>query len=170
MTWRAPEVPRELTETLGGERVILESWLEWQRLTFLRKCSGLTGGQLARREVPPSDLSLLGLIRHLRKAERLWFRERMAGEDVPRLYAPGVREFDGVEAAEAEADYDALLEEMQTCREAAARMSLDEDFAIRGWDYRVSVRWVYLHMIEEYARHNGHADLLRERIDGSTGT
>ncbi len=170
MSWIAPEVPRGHPEPLvSDERTMLEGWLEWQRTTLLRKCAGLTGEQLARRAVPPSKLSLLGLIRHLAKAERLWFRQRAGGEDLPRIYPAGEADFHGAEAADAEADYATLLAEMKACRTVAARASLDDEFTMESWDRRVSVRWVHIHMIEEYARHNGHADLLRERIDGVTG-
>jgi hypothetical protein len=170
MSWTAPQVTRGHPEPLAGdEQTMLAGWLEWQRATLLRKCAGLTGEQLARRAVPPSDLSLLGLIRHLAKAERLWFRQRVAGEDLPRIYPAGEAYIHGAEAAGAEADYATLLAEMQVCRAVAARTSLDDEFAMEAWGRRVSVRWVYVHMIEEYARHNGHADLLRERIDGVTG-
>jgi Protein of unknown function (DUF664) len=122
----------------------------------------------AERAVPPSNLSLLGLIRHLANAERLWFRQRTGGQQLPRIYPAGGGDFDGATAG-AEADYATLLAERQACREAAARASLDDEFTVRAWNRTLSVRWVYLHMIEEYARHNGHADLLRERLDGLTG-
>jgi uncharacterized protein DUF664 len=170
MSWTAPEVALGHAEPLvGGERAMLEGWLEWQRLTLLRKCAGLTGEQLARRAVPPPDLSLLGLIRHLAKAERLWFRQRVGGEDLPRSYPACEADLHAAEAVGAEADYATLLAEMEACRTAAARASLGDEFTMESWGRRVSVRWVYVHMIEEYARHNGHADLLRERIDGVTG-
>jgi hypothetical protein len=170
MSWIAPEIPYEHAEPLvGDERTMLEGWLEWQRTTLLRKCGGLTGEQLARRAVPPSDLSLLGLIRHAAKAERLWFRQRVGGADLPRIYPVGEADIHGAEASGAAAAYATLLAERQACRAVAARAGLDDEFTVAAWGRRVSVRWVYLHMIEEYARHNGHADLLRERIDGVTG-
>ena len=154
---------------MGDERTMLEGWLEWHRTTLLRKCGGLTAEQLARRAVPPSNLSLLGLIRHAAKAERHWFRQRVGGEDLLWLYPAGEADFHAAEAASAEADYATLLAEREACRALAAHASLDDVFTVEAWDRRVSVRWVYIHMIEEYARHNGHADLLRERIDGATG-
>jgi hypothetical protein len=170
MPWKAPEIAHEHQEPLvGDERAVLEGWLDWQRTTLLRKCGGLTGEQLARRAVPPSSLSLLGLIRHAAKAERLWFRQRIGGEDVPRIYPAGEADFRAAEAAGAETDYATLLAEIEVCRAVAARASLDDEFTVEAWGRRVQVRWVYVHMIEEYARHNGHADLLRERIDGVTG-
>jgi hypothetical protein len=170
MSWTAPEVAHRHPEPLvGDERTMLEGWLEWQRTTLLRKCAGLTGEQLARRAVPPSNLSLLGLIRHAAKGERLWFRQRVGGEDLPRIYPAGEADFHGAEATGAQDDYATLLAEREAGRAAAARASLDHEFTVEAWGRRVSVRWVYIHMIEEYARHNGHADLLRERIDGATG-
>ncbi|MGH3391797.1 MAG: DinB family protein [Actinomadura sp.] len=171
MSWTAPEITRGHAEPLvGDERTMLEGWLEWQRTTLLRKCAGLTGEQLARRAVPPSDLSLLGLVRHMAKAERLWFRQRVGGAELPRLHPAGEADIHAAKAAGAEADYATLLSEWEACRAVAARASLDDEFTMESWGpRRVSVRWVYIHMIEEYARHNGHADLLRERIDGVTG-
>jgi uncharacterized damage-inducible protein DinB len=162
MPWTAPEVAREDAGPLSDdERAILEDRLEFHRMALLRKCAGLTGEQLALRAAPPSALSLLGLIRHAAKAERLWFRQRAGREDLPRLYPAGEADIHAAEAATAEADYATLLAEREEC--------LDDEFTIKEWGRRVSVRWVYVHMIEEYARHNGHADLLRERIDGVTG-
>ena len=170
MPWIAPEVAREdAGPRADDERAILEDQLEFHRTTLLCKCAGLTGEQLALRAAPPSALSLLGLIRHAAKGERLWFRQRVGGEDLPRLYAAGEADITAADAATAEADYAILLAEREACRAVAARASLDRKFTIVEWDRCVSVRWVYVHMIEEYARHNGHADLLRERIDGAAG-
>jgi hypothetical protein len=147
---------------------MLEGWLEWHRTTLLSKCAGLTGDQLAQRAVPPSNLSLLGLIRHLAQVERGWFRRRIGAENLPALYPHGT-DFAAASAAGAEADLAILLREMEASRVAAIGANLDDEFTVESWGRRVSVRWVYVHMIEEYARHNGHADLLRERIDGTTG-
>jgi hypothetical protein len=112
---------------------MLEGWLEWQRTTLLRKCAGLTGEQLARRAVPPSDLSLLGLIRNMAKAERLWFRQRVGGEDLPRIYPAGEADIHGAVPSGAQADYRALLAERQACRTVAARASLDDEFTVESW-------------------------------------
>jgi len=170
MSWTAPEVAREFAEPfVGDERSMLEGWLDWQRLTLLRKCAGLTGEQLARREVPPSNLSLLGLIRHMAQVERTWFRERIGGEDLPRLHPTVDADFDQAEAAGAEVDYATLLAEMSAGSAVTAGASLDDEFTAPASGRTISVRWVYIHLIEEYARHNGHADLLRERVDGVTG-
>jgi len=140
--------------------------LDWHRATLLYKCAGLTGEELARRAVEPSGLSLLGLIRHLTKVERAWFRQRFADERVEALY-PGNEDFSGIDPARAAADYARLTEEWKQADAAAANASLDDTFVHDGEP--MSLRMIYLHMIEEYARHIGHADLLRERIDGQTG-
>jgi Protein of unknown function (DUF664) len=170
MPWTAPEIAWEDAGPLvDDERAILEDRLAFHRATLLRKCAGLTGEQLARRAAPPSALSLLGLIRHAAKAERLWFRQRVGGEKLPRLYPAGEADIHAAAAATAEADYAILITELEACRTVTARASLDDVFTVEEWGRRVSVRWVYVHMIEEYARHNGHADLLREHIDQVTG-
>ena len=154
-----------------GERAALQAWLEFHRATLLHKCAGLTAEQLGRRSVPPSTLSLRGLVRHMTEVERGWFRIHAAGQSLPYLYSSDTNEdgdFDDVAEADAEADYAAHLAELDAARAAVAGLPLDHEFATDR-SPAISLRWVYLHMIEEYARHNGHADLLRERIDGVTG-
>jgi len=171
VTWHAPDILRADPPLVTAERVMLESWLDWQRETLLSKCAGLTGEQLARRSVPPSDLSLLGLVRHLADAERAWFRRCVNSEDVPEVYRRVERPdaaFVEANSEDAPADLGRLVEEWETCRAAAARASLDDVFTHRVFG-SISLRCIYIHMIEEYARHNGHADLLRECIDGVTG-
>jgi len=172
MTWTAPEVTRAKSSLVPDERTLLESSLEDQRLTFLTKCAGLSGEQLALRSVEPSTMSLLGLIRHLADAERWWFRTHVAGEPVKDLYVTDDRpdaDFDDLDPSAAEQDYAAYLAEVDLCRQAVAGMPLDHLFRSPRRGREASLRWAYEHMIIEYARHNGHADLLRERIDGSTG-
>jgi uncharacterized damage-inducible protein DinB len=149
---------------------MLEAYLPDQRATLLSICAGLTGEQLAQRSAPPSTLSLLGIVRHLAKVERVWFRQRVAGEAIEPMYATDRgkdTDFDDTDATAAEADFARFEEEIRLADAAAAALSLDHTFVLRGERY--SLRMVYLHMIAEYARHNGHADLLRERIDGTTG-
>ncbi|TNC27470.1 DinB family protein [Amycolatopsis alkalitolerans] len=146
---------------------MLAGYLAWHRSVLLTKCAGLTGEELARRTVPPSTLSLLGLIRHLAKVERIWLRERFAGEPVERLHPGTDTDFDEVDAAKAAEDYERLLAEMRTADKIFAGAALDDTFTHEGETF--SVRFLYLHLIQEYARHNGHADLLRERTDGATG-
>jgi len=116
-------------------------------------------------------MSLLGLVRHMADVERGWFRRRIAGEDIDFLYSSEADpdgEFDNVEGADAERDFAAYREEVELARRAAAGRELDGTFYHERLEVVMSVRWVYLHMIEEYARHNGHADLLRERTDSGT--
>ncbi|NYH92098.1 DinB family protein [Actinopolymorpha rutila] len=171
--WTAPEVPRHghADPLLGDERSMLEGRLEWHRATLLTKCAGLTGEQLAARVAPPSNLSLLGLIRHVAQVERTWFQRMLAGwQDAPRVYPTGGADFNDARPGNAEADYATLLAEMEASRETVAARGLDDEFTVPMWDgQRASVRWLYVHMIEEYARHNGHGDLLREQVDGTTG-
>ncbi|MBV9934853.1 MAG: DinB family protein [Actinobacteria bacterium] len=157
----------------GPERALLQAFLDWQRATLLYKCAGLTGEQLAERAVPPPQLSLLGLVRHMAEVERAWFRRTLADEDVGYIYVSDDDEdadFDDVPTANPDEAFATWRAECDHARENAAAVdSLDAvgKRARRNGD--VSLRWIYVHMIEEYARHNGHADLLRERIDGATG-
>jgi len=168
VTWKAPEVERPEGPLTGPERPMLQAFLDWQRATLLYKCAGLTGEQLAERTVPPSGLSLLGLVRHMTKVERAWFRQRFAGEPVDDPFGDDKSaDFEQTDPARAAADYARLTEEFKLVDAAVAHASLDDTFTHRG--ELMSLRWIYLHMIEEYARHNGHADLLRERTDGATG-
>ena len=157
---------------VAAERRALEQWLDYHRDTLQAKCAGLTAGQLTRRAVAPSNLSLLGLVRHLADAERGWFRQCAAGEDVPDLYwteADQGADFNDIEAADAEADLGTYRREIVAARQAVAGKGLDDVVPFRWGGPDRDIRWIYLHMIEEYARHNGHADLMRESIDGQTG-
>ncbi|WP_019629312.1 DinB family protein [Actinomadura atramentaria] len=157
----------------GDERAVLCGFLEYQRETLAWKCSGLSAAQLRVRAVPPSELSLLGLVRHMTDVERGWFLGVVGGEDVRPFYWADDRRQD-VDFAVDDADPD---EAFRLWREACARSrevvasaeSLDVAGVHRRNGSAYSLRWVLTHMIEEYARHNGHADLLRERIDGATG-
>ena len=150
----------------AGERASLQFFLDWQRATLLVKCAGLTGAELAQRTLPPSELSLLGLIRHLTNVERAWFRQRFADEQVEDAYGIQLA-FAETDPTRAAADYARLTEEIKLADAAAENSPLEAAFDHHG--QTLTLRFVYLHMIEEYARHNGHADLLRERIDGATG-
>ena len=168
MTWKAPDVERPEGPLTGPERPMLQAFLDWQRATLLYKCAGLTGEQLARRAVPPSSLSLLGLVRHMTRVERAWFRMRFAGEPVGYPFGGDPEApFEQADPARAAADYARLTEEIKLADAAVANASLDDTFTHDG--EVMSLRLIYLHMIEEYARHLGHADLLREQIDGATG-
>jgi uncharacterized damage-inducible protein DinB len=168
VSWTAPDVTRIDEPFTGSERGILAGFLDWHRSTLLWKCAGLTGQQLALAPVPPSNLSLLGIVRHMADMERAWFRIRFRGEPLPRPYDYEDAAFEHTDPAQAEADFAAFTEECDLARKAVALASLDEEFT--GGGRTMSLRWVYTHMIEEYARHNGHADLLRQRIDGATGS
>jgi uncharacterized damage-inducible protein DinB len=156
---------------VAGEREMLEAWLEWHRDTLARKCDGLSAEQLRERAVPPSTISLLGLVRHMAEVERAWFQRRIARLDVPRLYSSGDDpdgDFDHVDGADVDEAFESWRAECERACEILRDVdSLDTTFERDG--ERISVRWVVVHMIEEYARHAGHADLIRERIDGSKG-
>ncbi len=173
MSWTAPQADRKHVPPVAGERQMLDAWLDFHRQTLLAKCAGLTADQLRQRAAPPSGLSLLGLVRHMAEVERGWFRRRVNGEDAGFLFSSEEDpdgEFDNVDKADAERDFATYLAEVEAARRAAAGHDLDETFYHVRREVDMSVRWAYLHMIEEYARHNGHADLLRERIDGATGS
>ncbi|MEU6585085.1 DinB family protein [Nocardia sp. NPDC046763] len=172
MTWTAPDITRSAQVLVGDERAMLQSLLTRGREILLWKCQGLTGAQLATRSVAPSTMSLLGLIRHMTEVERGWFRKRAAGEPVGYLYSSGPGQggdFDDLVAEQAEADYARFLAEIAVCDKAIADLPLDHTAVHPRTGADLSLRWIYLHMIEEYGRHDGHADLLRERIDGATG-
>lgn len=167
----APEVERVRAPYAAGEREMLEGWLDFHRATLLQKCAGLADDQLTSATCPPSNLTLLGLVRHMAMVERNWFRERFAGEQLDDIYGADATEdaeIVDLANADAEADFATFAEEVALARQVAAGRSLEETFHPRP-DLEMNLRWIYVHMIEEYARHNGHADLIRERIDGTTG-
>ncbi|WP_433217700.1 DinB family protein [Microtetraspora malaysiensis] len=157
---------------IGDERAMLNNWLDWHRGTLAVKCAGLSEEQLRERSAPPSSMSLLGLVRHLAHVERVWFRSILDGEDIPRLWgkdaAPNA-DFDDVDGASAEEAFATWRAEIERAREISAGVPLDAVSKRQRHGQDCSHRWILVHMIEEYARHNGHADLLRERIDGATG-
>jgi hypothetical protein len=168
-TWTAPPAHRVDELKTGSERAMLQSWLDWHRQTLLSKCAGLTADQLKTAAVPPSTLTLLGLVRHLTDVERSWFRMRAAHETVELVYATEQEpdaDLDNIADADPETCFTLFEAELKLADAAVANLPLDHEFHHR---MPRSLRWVYLHMIEEYARHNGHADLLRERLDGATG-
>jgi hypothetical protein len=165
-TWPEPdrqETPRVPPDELAS----LQTWLDYHRTTLLRKGAGLTPEQLAERSCWPSPLSLLGLVRHMTIVES-WFH---GFDDLPRLdlYCTDENpdgDFGLVDPARADQDLAAFHASVARSRAAVAARGLDDLVPAKT---PISLRWVYQHMIEEYARHNGHADLLRERIDGVTG-
>ena len=159
---------------LDGERATLLAYLRSYRMTMEMKCAGLDPDQLARRSVPPSTMSLLGLIRHMADVERNWFRGVMAHTDTPPLYWS--RDVPDADWLGAVADPAVVAEAWHAWRDEVAfaeKFVADSaDFGIRGTmrdGDTIALREVLVHMIEEYARHCGHADLLRERIDGRVG-
>jgi Protein of unknown function (DUF664) len=151
---------------------MLQGWPDYHRATLLIKCAGSSAEQLKLTACPPSDLSLLGLVRHLTDVERGWFLRGVAGRssaEAGPLYSTKDDpdgDFSNLDSASAEAvltTYEATIADVSAATE---KISLDHTFTNGGEPW--STRWVYLRLIEEYARHNGHADLIRERIDGAT--
>ncbi|MFI5795624.1 DinB family protein [Streptomyces sp. NPDC051677] len=162
---------RSIPLLTGDELPMLESWLEFHRRTLALKCAGLDDEQVRQQAAEPSELTLLGLVQHLAEVERNWFQRAFAGLDVPPVFGE-----EGGYALDASRGLDEALtvwrREIARGRELIAGRSLEDagripDGPMAGLE--VSLRWVLIHMIEEYARHNGHADILRERIDGVTG-
>ena len=166
-------IERPLPPLNADERTTLESWLDFHRATLAMKCGGLDDEQAATASVPPSGFTLTGLVQHMAEVERNWFRRVLAGEQAPPIYDPRAdpRGPDGgFELAEGSTLRDALATwraEIARAREHCAARALTDTG--RFMEQEVNLRWIYVHMIEEYARHNGHADLVRERIDGVTG-
>jgi uncharacterized damage-inducible protein DinB len=149
---------------------MLEAYLQFQRTTLLNICGGLTGEQLAMRPVSPSNLSLLGLVRHMAKVERVWLRQRAPQGSIEPLFAPELgkdHDFEHLDPDDAPGAFERYAEECREGDAAVAGMSFDDTFDNKG--EIMSLRMTYVHLIGEYARHNGHADLLRECIDGTTG-
>lgn len=172
MTWTAPDVTRPAVPRVADERTMLEAWLDFHRQTLLMKCAGLSAEQLKRRSAAPSTLTLHGLVRHMAQVERGWFRIGFAGQDLSSLYSTEAwpnADFDDLESADLETDLATFAEEVRLARAVTVGRALDDTFVHPRRGMAINLRWVYVHMIEEYARHNGHADLIRERIDGVTG-
>jgi hypothetical protein len=162
-----PHVPNS-----GDERLQLEAWLDFYRATLLAKCDGLNVAQLKTRPLATSPLSLLGIVRHMTFVEQVWFETTFAGADTVDYYkTDGDRDadFNDLDSDAAETVFDLYQEVISVSNNLAAGRPLDEHAKKprRGRD--VDLRWIYLHMIEEYARHCGHADLIREMVDGVTG-
>ena len=153
----------------ADERTMLLAWLEYQRATLALKCDGLSDAQLRTRSVPPSNLSLVGLVRHMAEVELNWFRFWLSGEEPNPRYA-GDTDLDEIADADVAEAFGYWRSECAHAREVVASFgSLDDVGAGQTMGAGISLRWTLVHMIEEYARHNGHADLLRECIDGTTG-
>ncbi|HEY1639730.1 MAG TPA: DinB family protein [Streptosporangiaceae bacterium] len=154
------------------EREMLRGFLDFHRATLAMKCDGLSDEQLRRASMPPSTLSLLGLVRHMAEVERTWFRKVINGEDIPLVWSPYNDyqvAYDASQSTRSDA-FAAWQAEVERSRaiEAGAE-SLDLAVHAPRWGEDVSLRLVMLHVLLEYGRHNGHADFLREGIDGVTG-
>jgi uncharacterized damage-inducible protein DinB len=166
-------IERPMPPLNADERSVLEGWLDFHRATLALKCQGLDDDQAATASVPPSGFTLTGLVQHMAEVERNWFRRVLATEEAPPIYDPQADPRgpdDGFELAVGATLHDAVATwqaEIARAREHCAARSLTDTG--RFMDQDVNLRWIYVHMIEEYARHNGHADLIRECIDGSTG-
>ncbi|MFD7995783.1 DinB family protein [Streptomyces mexicanus] len=156
----------------GSEREMLRAFLDYHRATLAMKCEGLTDEQLRRRSMPPSALSLLGLVRHMAEVERAWFRRVFEDHDAPMVWSDRIdfqAAYDDSEStrAEAFAAWEAEVETSRRIEREAA--SLDVAGYQPRWGEEVSLRMVLLHVLLEYGRHNGHADFLREGVDGAVG-
>jgi Protein of unknown function (DUF664) len=158
---------RTMPDGLASERELLDSWLDYYRATLLHKCAALSPAQLAERSCKPSPLSLGGLVRHMTEMERV-YAHRLADWQVSWLYCTDDDPDGDINAtsANAMASIDTFAEHCARSREIMASHGLDETFGKTGG---YTLRWFYLYLIKEYARHLGHADLLRERVDGATG-
>ena len=168
------ETERREPATTADERTMLEGWLDYHRQTLAWKCEGLTDAQLRTASVEPSELSLMGLVRHMAEVERGWFRKVLMNEDAGPIYYSDEDpdgEFHLTEADTWEEAYTTWQAEIDIARRNAAGFGLDDlsKGRHRRTGEQFNLRWIYTHMIEEYARHNGHADLIRERVDGATG-
>lgn len=156
---------------LADERTILTAFLDYHRQTFEQKCAGLAGDKLSQALIEPSTLTLHGLVRHLAGVERWWFQLQFAGLEVPMLYYSDDdpnQDFDSLDGDVDEA-FGVWRRECTRSREIVAAAAIDDTGVARRNGEPFSLRWLLVNMIAEYARHNGHADLLRERLDGATG-
>ncbi|MET8825651.1 DinB family protein [Streptomyces sp. NPDC004610] len=161
----------------ADEHTMLDAWLDFHRATLALKCAGLTDDQLRLAPAAPSPLTLLGLVQHMAEVERNWLRRIFGGERLPPVFGPDNTDGYALDPGRGlDAATHAWRAEIARGRELTADASLDdsghlspEEARHLGGDRGVSLRWILIHLIEEYARHNGHADLLREQIDGVTG-
>jgi uncharacterized damage-inducible protein DinB len=163
------EAPMPATD----ERVLLGGFIDFQRDTLRWKCQGLADEQLRTRSVPTANVTLLGLLRHMADVERFWFREVWNGEHfATELFSrtdDRDEDWNDLAADTGAAALARLQAEIELARKNVAATDLDAVFTREDTGERVSARWILIHMVEEYSRHNGHADLLREAIDGQVG-
>ena len=165
-------IPREDPDLNADELTVLGQYLDFHRATLAMKCARLSESDLKRRAIPTSNVTLLGLVRHLTEVEKYWFHRALGQLPAAPTFWTAEHpdgDFDLVDPAQAAHDLADFRKIVRLSDEIAARYDLDDTFARPGHEGDYSVRYLYIHMIEEYARHNGHADLLRERIDGLTG-
>jgi uncharacterized damage-inducible protein DinB len=169
MTEPAGARPRVRPTYVLDERELLDGWLEFHRATLLVKCEGLDDAQRRARPIPTSDLSLHGLVRHMAETERNWFgRILLRDQAIPQIWYDAAHSpFGPIDDANWEEDFTVWQNECRASSAVAGRYGLDHTGEWRG--KQVSLKSIYLHMIQEYARHNGHADLIRELLDGSVG-
>lgn len=169
-TFEAPKRPH--IPFNGPERVQLDAWLDFYRATLLEKCNGLNAAQLKERPIASSSLSLLGIVRHMTFVEQIWFENRFAGRNTTDYYkTEGDRDsdFNDLDDTAVENVFILFGQATDVSRDVAAGHDLGEIAATVSRGRDVDLRWILIHMIEEYARHCGHADLIRELIDGATG-
>jgi uncharacterized damage-inducible protein DinB len=158
---------------VASERDSLRGWLDYHRATLAWKCDGLDDEQLKVASMPPSTLTLMGLVRHMAEVERHWFQRVVARETIRHVWSESwdfQAAYDASRSTRAEA-FGAWWEEIERAAEIEREVaSLDDVFRVDGWDCDATLRTILLHLIHDYARHNGHADLLRQGIDGTVGT
>lgn len=169
-TYKSPDRTHSLN--YGSEQELLESFLSSNRSTLLAKCDGLTLEQLRQRPVATSSMSLLGLVRHMALVEQWWFEKVLRGDESTLVFSDAADpdyEWNNLDSS-IEETFETFYAVTERINDYVSTCTLDQEAV--GEDRRSghrTLRWIYLHMIEEYARHNGHADLLRELIDGSVG-
>jgi uncharacterized damage-inducible protein DinB len=157
---------------VASERETLRGWLDFHRATLAWKCDGLDDAQLKRASMLPSGLTLIGLVRHMAEVERHWFRRVIAGETIRHVWSEDwdfQAAYDGSQSTRTEV-FDAWRAEIDHARSIEREVpALDDVFRVEAWDCDATLRTILLHLLHEYARHNGHADLLREGLDGTIG-
>jgi hypothetical protein len=167
-----PEIGRVEPVRRGGELELLGQYLDYHRATLQLKCAGLDEQQLKQRAVPTTGLTLLGLVRHLTDVERSWFVRTLAGRPAPPYYSGPEDpdgDFDTLDSVPVEEVWRRYQEAVAEARAVLASFGAADEPARREAPDQPNLRWVLLHLVEEYARHNGHADLLRQAVDGEVG-
>jgi uncharacterized damage-inducible protein DinB len=167
-----PAVTRPEPPLAGDDRILLPPWLDYQRATLLWKCEQLDGDALVRVSVPPSPISLLGIVRHMTLVEWSWFERVFAGTATAPPIATSEdadADWNDLDPARAMEDIERFQRQCDVSRRIVASAENMDQLAAKPRGDVMSLRWIMVHMIEEYARHNGHADFLRELIDGAVG-